>query len=542
MLIAAVCGVSGLAALVRTPAGIDRAARIIDPLLSTIVWLAALLVFGIGVVFGVRAAGGSDPYGYVSQAQLWLGGHLHVASSLAATVPWPDADWTFAPLGYRPAAQHTLVPTYPPGLPLVMALCQLLLGHCGPFLVAPMCGGLLVLAAARLGTVVAGRVVGTMAALCTATSPTVLYMTVWTMSDVPAATSFVAALWLAFRQSAVASGVATGIGIMIRPNLAPLAVFPLIVILWPTCRLAVAAYTKPAARFVLSCTMFVLVLAWTNYILYGSPLQSGYGSLTTLYSWEYLGINLSHYRVWLAETQSPLVFVFLLAVFAFRRGGSIEPPVVGILFAFTAAVVALYAWYQPFTAWWFLRFLLPALPVIFVMGSAVVWSAGARCHPGTRVAIAAGFTFWMALYGVDVSRQRGVFTLRDDEQKYADVGRYIAETLPGNAVVLAMQHSGSIRLYSGRLTLRYDLLASEWLDKAIDHLASMDRQVYVVLENGEVPAFKRRFESQQSSRIVDRVPLAVDHTNVVRLYGVGAPSDARVAPAVMPVTFGYSFR
>jgi hypothetical protein len=540
-LLAGGCALVALAMLIRRRSDIDRATRVVSPLFDIAVWVAAGTVFALGVIFGVKAAGGSDPYGYVSQAQFWLRGNLHVPLRLAAAVPWPDADWTFTPLGYRPAAQHTLVPTYPPGLPLLMALFQVLFGASGPFLVGPLCGALLVLATDRLGTIVGGRAVGAMAALCVAASPTVLYMTVWVMSDVPAAACFAAGLWLACRRSPAASGVVTGIGIMIRPNLAPLALFPAAILLWQSTGPSFGVRLRLNAWFALGCVPFVLVPAWTNYTLYGSPWASGYGSVTDLYAWAHLPVNLARYPVWLEETQSPAVFVFLLAPFVLGRGQRAEWPVVGILAAFAAAVFALYAWYLPFKPWWFLRFLLPALPIVLIIGSLVVWRLGARLHPSTRAAVAAGFTCWMVLYGIDASRRHGVFTLRQDEQKYADVGRYIGGTLPANVVVIAMQHSGSIRLYSGREILRYDYLSPHWLDRALAHFASRGSPVYFALEDWEVPVFKNHFASQQGVTLVDQTPLAVDASHVVRLYAAER-RDVPLTPAVMPATSGYALR
>ena len=539
-LVSAVCGLVGLATLVRRSKDTDRGAQIIAPLLRIAVWAAAVAVFAVGVYFGAQAAGGSDPYGYVSQAQLWLSGNLHVPSDLAATVPWPDADWTFTPLGYRPAAGHTLVPTYPPGFPLLLCLFQIAFGASGPFLVVPLCGALLVLAADRVGSLLGGRAVGAMAALCTAASPTVLYMSVWVMADVPAAACFVGGLWLAWRRSRF-TGIAIGMGIMIRPNLAPLAFFPLAVLLWPDARLPLGVRLRSAVAFVVGAIPFVLVPLWTNYILYGSPWTSGYGRVSDLYAWAHLGVNLWRYPSWLKDTQSLAVFVFLLAPFLTYRRQTQGPPVPSILLAFAAVVFALYAWYLPFTPWWYLRFLLPALPPIFALGSLAVWIVGARFHPSTRAAVAAGFTFWMVLYGVDASRRHGVFTLGSEEQKYADVGRYIGATLPVNAVIISMQHSGSIRLYSGRETLRYDYLSPEWLDRALAYFAGRGSPVYLALEDWEVPLFKNRFASQQGVGLVEQIPLAVDTGHVVRLYGP-PPRVVSSVPAVMPRTFGYALQ
>ena len=98
------------------------APRVLRRLTPWVAAAAAAGVLGLCWVYGTRAAGGSDSYGYVSQARLWLGGDLHVHQDFAALVPWPNADWSFTPLGYRPAANHTIVPTYAPGLPLLMAI------------------------------------------------------------------------------------------------------------------------------------------------------------------------------------------------------------------------------------------------------------------------------------------------------------------------------------------------------------------------------------------------------------------------------------
>ena len=83
---------------------------------------AAATAMVVGLVKGTRVAGSADAYGYVSQALLWLKGLPVQAEPLAAAVPWPLAEWSLSPLGYRPGVEPgVIVPTYPPGLPLAMA-------------------------------------------------------------------------------------------------------------------------------------------------------------------------------------------------------------------------------------------------------------------------------------------------------------------------------------------------------------------------------------------------------------------------------------
>ena len=137
--------------------------------------------------------GGSDAYGYVNQAYDWAERVLPGPVPVSEVLPFEMSDRLQAPLGYREGRQpQTLVPTYAPGLPLVMAVA-LLFGPCGPFVVVPVFAALFVWFTFRLGTRTAGRVIGLVAAFVLSVSPVVLYQAVWPMSDVPAGAIWTAA-------------------------------------------------------------------------------------------------------------------------------------------------------------------------------------------------------------------------------------------------------------------------------------------------------------------------------------------------------------
>jgi 4-amino-4-deoxy-L-arabinose transferase-like glycosyltransferase len=206
----------------------------------------------------------------VSQARLWLAGDLHVRQDFAASAPWPNAEWTFAPVGYRPADRHTIVPTYAPGLPLLMAIFVKVAGDCGAFMVAPLCGALLVLLTYGLGVQLSGRVTGTVAAILIAASPAVLFMSMWSMSDVPAAVFWTASLLMASRRSAsmaAAAGIAAGAAVAIRPNLVPLAVVPAAMIAWSMRHTTPADTLRRVIPYALGCAPFIAFVAWHNYEL-----------------------------------------------------------------------------------------------------------------------------------------------------------------------------------------------------------------------------------------------------------------------------------
>jgi hypothetical protein len=105
-----------------------------------------------------------------------------------------------------------------------------------------------------------------------------------------------------------------------------------------------------------------------------------------------------------------------------------------------------------------------------------------------------------------------------------------------------MLHSGSVRLYSGRPILRYDLVAPHWMDAALEHLRSEGYAPYLLLEDWEVERFRERFASQKSVALVDATPIAARPDGHVLLFG-GDPSVAPAGvPAVIPGTSGCGIR
>jgi len=149
--------------------------------------LLAVAAGAIGVGFGTYAASSSDASGYVSEAALLDRGTLVSHEALALDVTLPTGGWAFAPLGYRPGpASGELVPTYPAGLPLLLAPIRRLGGELAAYLVVPALGTLAVLGAYVLGIRLHSRTAGVAAAALLATCPILLFQIVQPMSDVAA--------------------------------------------------------------------------------------------------------------------------------------------------------------------------------------------------------------------------------------------------------------------------------------------------------------------------------------------------------------------
>src|SRR5262249_60392451 len=107
--------------------------------------------------------------------------------------------------------------------------------------------------------------------------------------------------------------------------------------------------------------------------------------------------------------------------------------------------------------------------------------AGPRMQPIIVTAIIA----LLASHHLQFARAHSAFDLGRSERKYVDVARFVADHTEPDAVMLSQQHSGSLRLYAGRLTLRYDVLDSAWLDRSLAALQSSGRHPYLVLDGDE---------------------------------------------------------
>ena len=455
----------------------------------------AVLVFGVW--FGTFTASGADSYGYVSQADLWLRLGLRVPQPFVEKMPWPFADWTFAPLGYRPAPSgHAIVPTYPSGLPILMAGFKAITGSQGPYLVVPVAGALCVWLCYELGRRTVSPVVGVAAAFVFATSPGFLYQLVWPMSDIPAAAFWTAVLVFTLgesRYSSVLAGLCASMAIAIRPNLAPLAIIPFGYLVLTRRRwLAFALCVVPG----------VCLIAVVNWYLYGTPLASGYGAVERLYELKNGPINFVRYGRWMLMAQTPVI--------AFALLGLLRPPRLAawLLGIFASAVFLAYLFYSPFDDWWYIRFLLPAMPALSILTiSGAVWVLLWTPRVVQAVVFPCGLILLVA-YQIGFAVDHSLLDLAHGERRYAAVGQYVAAATPPNAVLISMQHSGSLRYYGQRLTLRYDWLPPNWLDKALSVLREQGYRPFIVLDTWEVLEFRQRFGQDSNIGRLPNPPVA----------------------------------
>jgi dolichyl-phosphate-mannose-protein mannosyltransferase len=483
--------------------------------------LIAVAVALLGIFRGAFVAGGPDPYGYVSQAHLWLAGIPRVELPDVGVLPDGVPLEALVPLGYRLGPDGaSLVPTYSAGFPMQMALMERLGPTGSMFYVMPLLAGVAVWMTYVLGRMIAGRVAGMIATLFVATSPAFLtQLTHMPMSDIPAMAWWAIALVLVPRSSwnsALVAGAAAGAAVLTRPNLAPLVLILGAFLVWDlfTTRVAQRVGIHRLLLFGAALAPGCLAVAYLNNYWYGSAVTSGYGQLAgELYRWEYFWPNISDLSKRIVASQSVLALSAVAApIFLWRNrsgeeGTTRSRSILVFYAAFAIGTYFCYAFYVPLDTWWTLRFLFPAFPIMFVFLSVVILGATAFLPARSQWLAVLLLVCTITAHAIAFGRTSSSFdsTL---EWRYATAGRYIAQRLPERAVFFAMLHGGSVRHYSGRLTVRWDVIPPGLLETVIGHFQRQGYSTFLILDDGERELFVARFTGVTPLAGLDWPPVA----------------------------------
>jgi len=492
--------------------------RPLAPYLVTSALLALLLAIGVAYTqHHVRFAGGLDSYGYVSAAALLASGHLTEPQKLVTLLPFEDAPAAAAPLGYVPGPdRRTSVPRFPLGLPLVMAVFRIF-GPNGPFFVPLLMSfGTFALAYA-MAKQPGMPAAGIFAAILVAADPLMVHYGVQPMSDVPATFWLIAALWLRLEHPrwGIASGLCAGMAILTRPALIPAVVVLALVTTDPIS-------IRPTIRFGATLCAFAIVQMALNLVLYGSIRSSGYGPAANMFqlSGPRVAANVSNFGKWLTYSHTALIWLVWPAGLIVLRHRAWAWQISAV----AAAAAAPYFFYLVFDDWESSRFLLPAIVLILILFAralAVVLSPHLShlshpshpshpshlshlshpSHPSSlSYLVLMLLAFLWAMTSHRFLEREGVYRFASVESKYALVGEWFKTHTPERAVVLAGLHSGSIRFYGQRETIRWDQIPADKLEATLHNLRDQGYDPYLALDvPSEPPLFQGRFGSQRSA-------------------------------------------
>jgi hypothetical protein len=476
----------------------------------------ALTSIGYWIAYLTTVSGGADSYGYVSASELILQGALIEPQAISTWLPVTDPLGVASPAAYVPAADGSgIAPIYPLGFPAMMAVATLIVGSIGPYLLPPLCGVVCVVLAWRLAMLWYGPLAGWLAATLVAWEPLVVTYAKQPMSDVPATMWALLAVWWMHEPHArpFAAGMATGLSFVTRPGgLGTLAVIALRAV-------DPRGGWRRTAGFAAGAVPFVVLQAWLQWHLYGGPLRSGYGSVATLFSGGSILENLGIYATGLWRAHSWIWFAGIAAA-----GLSSRRAPLGFGLATLTAGAAPYLLYFRFDHWETLRFLLPAVVLLTIVSAGGVVDVLTRAtrSPSRAVPVLAALAaVVMAASTERFLRAEGVPGLREAEARYRRVAERIERLTPGTAVVLAMQHSGSLRHYANRTTLRWDVLRPEEFERAVAAVVGKGLTLYVVLEGAE----QRQFEARFADALTRVLRLPVTQVGNVQIWQL-EPSSA----------------
>jgi 4-amino-4-deoxy-L-arabinose transferase-like glycosyltransferase len=439
----------------------------------------------VAAVFATVAASGADASGYLSEAKLLAEGRLVYRDTLASIVGGWQSGLT-SPLGWRPGAlEGWQSPTYPPGLPLLMAIPHWAGGSKAAALVVAASAAIAVWSTGMIASRLSG-VAAIVAAVTLATLPVFIFQSIQPMSDVPVTAAWMVC-WLILigpgagqqpRRTVFFTGLACAIAVLIRPNLAPLAIVPLIL---------VGRRLRDATAFALPVALAGLALMWAQWQWYGSPLRSGYGTPGEIFALANIRPNARFYVGVLVST-APILLLAPIGAWLVRRDRR-----AWALVAFAALVVAAYLVYAVFEDWSYFRFLLPALAI----GSIFVGAAVARMVAGVPASARAAVAFTVALaiaaVGIANARVLDAFALKEQHHRIVQLGEHLSASIPAGAVVVSGEQSGAMRYYTGRPIVRWDAASPEDLLRALAALEAANRPVWFVLDAWEEEPFRAKF-------------------------------------------------
>ena len=439
-----------------------------------IIVIVALSSAAVTAAFSTRSAAGADASGYISEAAMFARGDLTHHDELFELTQGHDPFLT-SPLGWRPSPRPAAQsPTYPPGLPLLMTLPHAVAGVRGASAVVTASAAIGVVAAGFIGLRLGGPIAGIIAATLLAFTPVFLYQSIQPMSDVPVTAAWVLCFLLLIKDRSLAAGFACAAAVLIRPNLAPLAIVPLYV---SHQRLAFAA---PVA-------LSAMLLGASQWWWYGSPLRSGYGSSDELFAFANVVPNATRYSRWLLATAPVLLFGFL-GIARMRSSRTVQA-----LTAFAVLVIASYLIYAVFDDWSYLRFLLPALAMLAVLAGVELAAWIGKWPANVRAPMLYALLLAVVAHALWTARAVGTFELADRLHRVEQAADFINAHVPANAVLIAGEQSGSMRYYTGRPIVRWEAASAVTLPAAVATLENAGRPVYIVLDAWEHASFRTRF-------------------------------------------------
>lgn len=433
--------------------------------------------------YSASIAAGADSSGYFNSARLLGEGRFRATVRMPAGHDHTEFGlMTFQPLGFiMDAHEPHMAPTYPTGLPLHLLAASWFAGwrHAATVVnvLAALGTGLVLWGLARLLDLTPGWAATAVALLWFC--PLSLFASMQPMSDALALLWSLTALLAAFRSResgcwSVFTGLAVSLAILVRPTNALLVLPVAVAVGWELRRyLLLVLGGLPGGAF----------FCYYNWKVYGSPLATGYGDVSTAFSAGFVPHNLAHFARWIPALLSPLICAALAAPFV-RAARRREPAVLGF---WAVLLIGFYAsYFHSGETWWYVRFILPAFPV-FILAALVVFQRLGQLMPSPRWARAmfGAVLVFGVVWQVQLSRRLEVLNIPTEEAYYLDTANWARRYLPPESAIFCLQMSGALYFYTPFMLIRWDQVVVAKLPELLAALRAEKRPVYAVLYDFE---------------------------------------------------------
>jgi hypothetical protein len=178
---------------------------------------------------------------------------------------------------------------------------------------------------------------------------------------------------------------------------------------------------------------------------------------------------------------------------------------------------------MPLDEWWYLRFLMPLWPGLFIGVAWVLFGQGGW----KRVLVATLAICWIANFGVAFMKYKRITDALEGERRFVKAAELTRENTEPNSMIFSLVHSGSVRYYGERMTMRYDLFPPEWLDRGIDWLSAHGAHSYLLVEDWELTRWKEQFGPMSARGRMDmKVVFELQWPTHMWLFDLTKPKEA----------------
>ena len=239
------------------------------------------------------------------------------------------------------------------------------------------------------------------------------------------------------------------------------------------------------------------------------------GSAGDLFQLANVAPNLDRYTRWLWQTHTPILALAAAAPFLVARRAT-----AWLALALAAATMLVYLPYRVFDDWWYIRFLLPAIPFLIALSVAAVARIVGRAD---RAAVRVDGDDCHSWCVVGARRDRA------PRVRSSRVGAAFHRRRP----LRARQTAGECRrchretqrqrahYYAQRPTVAWDTLDPDTLDRALDFLRDRGLVPMLMIDAEEEAAFRAKFAESSLIGRLDWPPV----TRVGRTVRIYDPAD-----------------